>query len=1292
MPGQQKLELLRKIDAIADRFDALWSAGERPQLEDWISSVKPQVQSDLLAELLAIELEWRTEAGETPDSAEYGFRFPEQKQIINKVFAEWRESAGLETTGNYSGPHADTFVPEADLTPEESLSSGQLFLDRFELQCQLGRGGFGTVYEAYDLQLGRSVALKVPHSDANSESRQRFLIEARAAGKLKHNHIVTVFDGGDAAGTLYIACELIDGKDLAQTIKTLTPSLTQIINWIRDAACGLNYAHQEGVIHRDIKPANLLVSSDNRILVADFGLARRHDDESALTVDGSVFGTPAYMSPEQAVGETSKIGPASDQYNLGVVLYEILTGRLPFYGNNIPQILHQIQNQEPPRPRSLNPSIPEDLEAICLKAMSRDIPDRYTSLQRMADDLQRWLNHEPVLARPVSWTERQKRRIRRHPLIASLNIASLILLVVSSTTGGLFWYRGQQLSKIQTQAVETESQLTVQKEITAFQEQELKQSHQQVTQIQAEVVEKSNAADRNRYRVLLRQISEGFQRGQMKPDRLRILLDDCPKQLRDWEWFYFDHLLQPQSQILFTAQTPLRDAVLSPDQTQLAIVDGEGKVCILSLGDGQIRQQWNSRAIDIQQIAWSPTGKLLAIGDKLNGLRIWNANTGALVSTLKNQDFLFGATTEQGEYVAPEVTQLLADHQQTREAQARKTLEQSPELQKAEQQRTEVQKRLPPEVRNNPLLNRFTGQGTAGMLPAVLPNLEGYGWAVTFDSTGNRIAVGGDRFIQIWDLSLKRRTHLLLATKNTYVTSLSFSADDRFLSAGTYFGEAVIFDLSDGKEYLRKIMDVPHSHFTVAWAPDSQAVYVPNDNGELGLIRLADGLLRTPLEHHRGKTTAVAISNDGSLLASAGTDYTIRIWRSAALQHSKLLLTNADELKRLQFLEGHSRLITCSEQEVRLWEIGKLSPHLLSPRIESRETEFAANSVEIEEVSIDETVTKIALSPDDHFSALCVSDTKLRVRNMSTGEEVLVFPDQAETRNGTRIAGMPRFDPQGRWLAVAAHGRVTQQVKQQPGLRRFGPQPKPEINKTYDLIIWTLPHWEPHKISITGTKYRTSDPGFLSVSPDGNYLTYSRSHELFLLSSEDFQPLWSYQTDSPIRCNAISPTSQSVAFKCANGEIQSLSIATGKIEHRYGQQGAPEPDPLIPVKSRLDLDFSPDGKLLATSGEKGAIIIWDVETTKEYTRLHGHSSQIDALAFHPAGTRLITASEDHTIRLWDISSREEIAILSNLPRNFYVSGSLCFSNGGRELYAAENALLIHFDTGTAYQEQKRTSQ
>lgn len=1280
---EKKLALLRKIDEIADRFEAEWSAQRRPRIEDWVSSVKPNFQPRLLAELMAIELEWRLDRGETPSLQEYLKRFPEQNQVIAQVFSDWEQSISLEATGDFKAEPGDTLVPHADLTPAESLSSGKLFLDRFQLQRKLGQGGFGSVYEAYDVQLGRAVALKVPHSGANEETRKRFLSEARAAGKLRHNQIVTVFDGGDSEGTLYIVCELIDGKDLAQTIQTRSPSLPQLIGWIRDAATGLAYAHQEGVIHRDIKPANLLVSADNRILVADFGLARRLDDNSAITVDGSVFGTPAYMSPEQAVGNTALIGPASDQYSLGVVLYEILTGRLPFHGKNIPQILYQIQNNEPPSPRTLHPAVPEDLEAICLKAMSRDPADRYTDLEAFAADLQRWLNHEPVLARPVSFAERTRRRIKRHPLISALTIATVTLLFVSGITGGLSWYRGHQLGTIQLQADEAESQLTVQKQALKSQKQELEQSRQKVTLIQDEVIEKTNAADQNRYRVLLRQISEELQRGRMQPDRLRQLLDECPRQLRDWEWFYFDHLLQAKSQVLFSSQTPLRDAALSPDGLQLAVIDGEGMVSILSVDEGQLKQQWNSKAIDVQQIAWDPTGKQLAIGDKLNRLQIRDAETGQLISTFRNQDFLFGATAGKGEYVAPAVSQLVEDHRKSLLKRVKKQLEQIPKSQQP------GFPKLPNQ--NQPLFDGFLGNNPLAGVPQGLHSLEGYGWAVTFDSTGKRIAVGGDRFIQIWNIAEQRRTHLLLATKNTYVTSLAFSPDDRKLLAGTYHGETIVFDSEDGHALLQKPMNVPFTHFTPVWNTDNNAFYVPATKGEVGVLGLADGILRTPTEHHRGETNAVALSLDGTCLATAGTDHTIRIWHADALQRAKLFLTDSQQIRRLQFFKDRSKLMSCSPREVRIWEIGALASPLRNRKQYRWEQDQSLISSSISEASIGETVTKVAISPDRQFSAQAIEDIRLSVRDLSTGRQIISFPDPDMIRQGTRISGAPQFDPLGRWLAVAAHGTEVIPGKNQPKpIRGFGNRNVPrkqDTKQSYDVKIWTIPDWKSRTLSLSQAPYISNEAGFLTVSPDGSALAYSRSRELFLLDTEDFSTQWSFKTDSPIRCLDFSPSSKSLAFKCANGQIQMLDVATGKKERSFGKQGGPEPSQLIPVKSTLDLDFSPDGTLLATSETDGVIILWNVETGTEQGRLYGHLGRIDALAFHPSGTRLVSASGDHTIRLWDIQRNEEIALLSDLPRNYYLSGGLFFTRDGRELYAAENGLLLHFDAGPTFPEQ-----
>ncbi|MCA9005233.1 MAG: protein kinase [Planctomycetaceae bacterium] len=1250
--------MLIEIDAVADRFEAEWAASHRPLIEDWICQFDSSLQPQLLAELIAIELEWRSNCGEAPLPEEYRNRFPDQVAIVEQAFTSRLQSNSLEMTGEYQPDVADTFVPTSGLSPAESLSSGKLFLDRFQLQRKLGQGGFGSVYEATDLQLGRSVALKVPHPGASDETHQRFLAEARAAGKLRHQHIVTVFDGGDSDGTLYIVCELIEGQDLAQTVKSAAPSLKQLVSWIHDAALGLAYAHREGVIHRDIKPANLLIAADGRILVADFGLARRHDDDSALTVDGSVFGTPAYMSPEQAMGNTAAVGPASDQYSLGVVLYEILTGRVPFPGKNIQQVLYQIQNLEAPAPRSLHAAVPADLEAICQKSMSREPGERYPDLEAFAADLQRWLNHEPVLARPVSSVERLRRRMKRHPLISALTAATIILLILSGITGALSWDRGRQIGQIQSQS---ESQRTAQ-------EQKLEQSRQKVSLIQNEVIEKNNAVDQNRYRILMRQISEDLQRGRMQPDRLRSLLNDCPPQLREWEWYYFQRLLHPQSQTLFSSQTPLRDAAFSPDETQLAVIDSQGTVSILSTSQGQLTHQWQSKAIDVQQIAWNPAGTQLAIGDKLNSLKIWDVKSGKLIASLGNQDFLFGAKPANGEYISPGVSELIESHLNRSRPKATK---QNP-------------RKLTPPTPGNLPFGGFAGNAPLAGFPAALHSLEGYGWAVAFDSTGKRIAVGGDRFVQIWDLAEQRRTHLLLVTKHTYVTSLSFSPDDRRLSAGTFHGELVVFDSEEGTELLRIMMNVPHSHYTTAWNPDSESLYVPDSDGEVGVLGISDQLLRTPTERHRGKINSIRLSTDGALLATAGTDSTIRIWHANALQLAKLILMNSTEIRRLQFFADHHRLLACTPGDVQVWNIDSLTPPLRNRRIYPENEEQSPDPEIIAEVSIDETVTRVSLSPDQQFSTVVLNENRLSVRKMSTGEQVLAFPDQTMIRAGTRISGAPRFDPQGRWLAVAAHGTEEVPDEKKP-LRRGFANPRvaenAPVKKTYDLMIWTLPDWKAQTIRLSEQPYISYDPGFIDASSDGRLLAYCRSRELFLLDTGNYQVIRSLKTSSPIRCLDFSPSSQSLALKCANGQIQLINASTGAIERHFGRQGGPEPDRLIPVKSTLDLEFSPDGSLLASGDREGTITLWNVETGAVQSRLTGHTGNIDALTFHPGGRRLVSSSSDHTIRIWDVINGEEIGLLSDLDRNYYLSGGLTFSKNGRELYAAENGLFLRFDAG-----------
>ncbi len=306
-------------------------------------------------------------------------------------------------------------------------------LGRFVVECVLGEGSFGRVYRAFDPQLDRLIALKVPTFSNGDQVRvARFLAEAKAAAQLRHPHIVPIFESGRAGGRYFIAAQYIAGQPLSARIQADTPSLEQTARWVLTLAEAFAYAHRKGIVHRDIKPDNIMLDAKGEPQVMDFGLAKRESDLAMATGDGSVLGTPAYMSPEQARGETKDVGPLSDQYSLGVVLYELLSGQRPFSGTPH-SVIAQVINQEPPSPREIKPSVPADLNAICQKAMTKEMSGRYADMDALAADLRAWLNGEPVTARPIRPHQRLFRWARRNPVLArSVAVASAALLAAAT--------------------------------------------------------------------------------------------------------------------------------------------------------------------------------------------------------------------------------------------------------------------------------------------------------------------------------------------------------------------------------------------------------------------------------------------------------------------------------------------------------------------------------------------------------------------------------------------------------------------------------------------------------------------------------------------------------------------------------------------------------------------------------------------------------------------------------------------------------------------------------------------
>src|SRR5580765_848599 len=305
----------------------------------------------------------------------------------------------------------------------------------YELLEEIARGGMGIVYKARQKSLDRIVALKMLLLGERSgkDLAQRFRAEAAVAASLQHPNIVAMHEVSAHEGQPFFAMDFIEGQSLgklnAECEVRNAEWLRRAARYVKIVAEAIHYAHEHGILHRDLKPSNVLIDPFDQPRVTDFGLAKNLHHDSELTLSGQVLGSPNYMSPEQAAAKRGLVGRRSDVYSLGAILYHLLTGRPPFVGETLTDTLQDVVNTEPVSPRLLNPSVPRDLETLCLKCLEKEPARRYPTAQALAEDLDRFLRHEPIHARPIGPTARLWRWCRRKPLVASLGAVTLILLL-----------------------------------------------------------------------------------------------------------------------------------------------------------------------------------------------------------------------------------------------------------------------------------------------------------------------------------------------------------------------------------------------------------------------------------------------------------------------------------------------------------------------------------------------------------------------------------------------------------------------------------------------------------------------------------------------------------------------------------------------------------------------------------------------------------------------------------------------------------------------------------------------
>jgi WD40 repeat protein/tRNA A-37 threonylcarbamoyl transferase component Bud32 len=1212
-----------------------WHAGQRVPAEDYLRRCPDlAADADAALELIYGEFLVRQALGEKPPQAEYLDRFPAFAPGLREQFALYQ---ALEMPGATVGEGLPALVDRTDFNAPVAPGGPAplpVRLAGHEILGELGRGGMGIVYKAVQSRLKRTVALKmILHGGfADPQMRLRFQHEAEAVARLQHPNIVQIYDVGEHEGLPFFSLEYVDGGSLAGQLDGTPWPPAAAARLVETLAQAIAAAHAAGLVHRDLKPANILMQrTEGRgqrtepltesasvfcPKITDFGLAKRLDGDGtdSATKTGAVVGTPSYMAPEQARGQGGTVGPATDIYSLGTILYELLTGRVPFRAESALETLEQVRTLLPVPPSRLQPKVPRDLDTICLHCMHKEPHKRYPTAAALAEDLRRFQRGEPIIARPATALEKTLKWVRRKPAHAAVLVISVAAALALLGSG--LWFTAQlhtERDNAQAQADEAGKARDAEHQRARELADALKQAQAAQDAEKKRTLELQQQRDRTREVLKEAQhnlanscvlLAESAWNGQGTAEQARHFLAKVPEDARDWEWRFLQRKYQGSLFILFGHTKVVLKVAFNGDGSRLASGSLDNTVRVWNVRTGQPLLELQ-HAGPVTGVAWNGDGNRLATAS--GTLRVWDARTGELQRELKGHLAPVGSVAWSSDG------------------------------------------------------SRLAGGSADGKVRVwdansgnTLLELKGHTAAVlhlAWSKDGSRLASTSlDKTVRVWDaqtgqslLELKR------PTRGSW--TVAWNNDGSQLAAASSFDELFVWDVKAAR--IRFAMSARASGVMgMAWSGDDSRLAVACGDKTVRMLDAGTGQTLVVFKGHNAIVRGVAWCADCSLLASASDDKTVRLWDARTGQSALQLKGHTKAVTSVAWNKGSTRLASGSEDTtVRIWD-ARIGQFLFQLKGHTQ------------------GVTSVAWSGDGTRLASAAADETVRVWDVRTGQALL------ELRGHSEVVTSVAWSPAGDRLASASYDNTVRIWDARTGqtlaeLRGHTDRVwSVAWSKAGDLLASagadkTVRIWDGRTGQfLRELKDHTSRVRAIAWSDDDSRIASAATESSPAEGGSVW--IWDARTGQPLlKLEGHSKMVMSAAWNSHGSRLASAAAdRTVRVwDTRTGQS-------VLELKGHSDLvssvAWSDDGSRIASGSHDKTVRVWDSRTGPVLLDLHGHTGMVTSVALSGDGSLIASASQDATVRLWGAKTGQLLHVLTGHPRSVM---SVAFSKDGSQVFS-----------------------